>query len=286
MKTHMDNRNQKTAASLSRVCATALVGALLVGAVSAWASNIASVNGKMITDKEVQNALSSMTGGQRAALLRDPVARRKLVINLIDQEVMAEQGAKDKLDQEADFKMAMETARRNLLNDSVIRRYIDPKITASSAKKWFESRKTHFTTDVVYVQHILMNDEASAIEMMGKVKAKGADFNALAEKYSKDPSAKNNRGDLGPITRTSPLVDDFKDAAFATAKGEVTGPVRTDFGYHIIKVVDRKSGRQLDFDEVELQVKAQMRQDLVNDYLTSLKKSAKITIDEKAVEKL
>ncbi len=260
--------------------------ALALGAQAAWSANIAQVNGRMITDQEVKASLSSMTPGQREALLRDPVARRKVILNLIEQDLLATQAVRDKLDQEPEFKLALEQARRTLLNEQVIRRYIDPKINASAAKRWFEARKAKFTTDMVFVQHILVNDEATARDMLKRAQAPNQDFNQLAEKFSKDPSAKNNRGDLGPITRNSPLVDEFKDAAFRAKTGEVVGPVRTDFGYHVIRVVDKKMGRQLEFDEVELQVKEMMKQEALADYLTNLKKAAKISIDEKAINRL
>ena len=109
---------------------------------------------------------------------------------------------------------------------------------------------------------------------------------SLAEKFSKDPSAKNNRGDVGMITRDSPFVEDFKDAALRGTKGSIIGPVKTLYGYHIIKITDKKVGRVQGYDEVEMKVQAELKQDLVQKHLSGLKKQAKIQIDEAALGKM
>ncbi len=275
---------------MNKVNKAILMGSILALPAAAMAisatTELARVNGRAITSSDIQTALGGLNEGSRSSLLQDPATRRKILLGLIDQEVMALQAEKDKLDQEPDFKKAMEQEREKLLSERLLARNVGSKMSDSAAKKYYELHKNRFSTDAVQVQHILLSDEASAREMLKKAKAQGADFQELAEKFSKDPSAKNNRGDIGAITRSSPFVEGFKDAAFKAAEGDVVGPIHSDYGYHVIKVVSKHFGRILGYEEVELRVKEMLRAQLVDDYLNKLKAQSKISIDEEALKKL
>jgi peptidyl-prolyl cis-trans isomerase C len=260
--------------------------AVMVMATSAGAKELAKVNGKAITDQDVRTALGSLNEGQRNSLLRDTNTRRQLLMNLIEAELLTQQGEKDKLDQDAQYKAALEQFRRQYLATRVLERNIGNKLTDAAAKAYYQRHTDRFSTDSVRVQHILVNDEKAARDVLQQVKAEGADFLAIAEKTSRDPSAKNNRGEIGWITRDAPLVAEFKDAAFNTKAGDIVGPVKTLFGYHIIKVAERKIGKPLSYDEVELKVKNELREELARDYIAGLRKQAKVQVDDKAVDTL
>lgn len=251
-----------------------------------FAVDLAKVNGRSITEKDLQDALGGLPEGQRETILGDPGSRRQLLLSMIDQEVLLQEGEKSKLDQDQEFKSAMAAFRRQYLSNKVLERNLGSKVTDKAERKYYEAHKSNFSTDEVDVQHILVADEAQARDLLKKAKEPGADFQALAEKFSRDPSAKNNRGDLGFITHDSPLVKEFKDAAFDAGEGEIVGPIKTSFGYHIIKVVKKKFGKALGFDEVELRVKNEMKQDLIQAYVSKLKSQAKVQIDDKALERL
>src|SRR5690606_4507139 len=133
-----------------------------------------------------------------------------------------------------------------------------------------------YSTDRVHAQHILLSDEKTANDVLRQARAPNADFQVLAERHSKDPSAKNNRGDIGVITRDAPFVDSFKDAAFGTASGSIVGPVKTQFGYHLIKVVEKKPGKVLGFEEVEQQVRMDLQREMIQNYMVQLKKSSNV----------
>jgi len=110
---------------------------------------------------------------------------------------------------------------------------------------------------------------------LAEVKKPGVDFQKVAEARSKDPSAKNTRGDVGFFSRT--MFDQaFTDAAFGASAGDIVGPIKTAFGWHIIKVVDRKVGKVLDFAEVEQRVRADLQRELLKEYVLDLRKKAKI----------
>ena len=142
-------------------------------------------------------------------------------------------------------------------------------------KDYFGKHKTRYSTDEVHAQHILLASEKEAETVMAEVKKPGADFQKVAESRSKDPSAKNTRGDVGFFSR-SMFDQAFTDAAFAANVGDIVGPVKTAFGFHVIKVVDRKVGKVPDFAEVEQRVRADYQRELIKNYVFDLRKKAKI----------
>jgi len=259
--------------------------ALLIAS-TASAVDLAKVNGKVITDQDVNTALGGFNAGQKRQLLSDVSSKREIVSNLIEQELLIQEGEKQKLDRDADYKAALAAFRRQYLTQRVLSKNIDAKMSESGAKKFYQANKRKYSTDKVHVQHILVADEKTATQVLKQAKAPKADFQKLAEKLSKDPSAKNNRGDIGVITRDSPFVEEFKNAAFEGDKGEVIGPIKTLYGYHIIKIVDKQIGKTLDYNEVEMRVKADYKKDLVQDYLVKLRKQAQVSLDDKALNKL
>ncbi|MBY0471277.1 peptidylprolyl isomerase [bacterium] len=250
------------------------------------AAEVATVNGKNITDTEMKSSLAGFTDSQRQSILGDATQRRNLLNSLIDREVLVQEAEKTKLDQDAEYKKALEGWRKDYLSNRMLEKALAPQMGEASAKKYYELNQNKYNTDQVHVQHILLAEEDDAKDMLKKVKAPGADFMALAEKHSKDPSAKNNRGDIGFITREAPFVKEFKDAAFKGSKGQILGPVKTAFGWHLIKIVEKKIGNSLGYEEVEFRVKSDMKQELIQGYLKTLKQNAKVQINDKNLNKM
>jgi peptidyl-prolyl cis-trans isomerase C len=252
---------------------------------SANAKELAKVNNQAITSRDLELALGTLNEGQRQTFLRDANSRREVLLTVIDREVLAQEGEKLRLDQDPGFKEAMAAFRKQLLMSEVLEKKLAPQLNQSAVKKYYSTHRDIFSTDQVHVQHILVTDEAEAKRLVALAREPKSDFQDLAEKYSKDPSAKNNRGDIGFIGRDR-MVPAFTDAAFSGAQNDIIGPVHTAYGYHVIRVVEKKTGKPLEFDEVELRVKDLLRQQLVRNYVDSLKQQAKITVDNKALEKL
>lgn len=255
--------------------------ATLLGAKAMAAVELAKVNGKSISDGDVKMALSSLNDGQRTAVLKDDNAKRQIVASLIDQEILVSQAEKEKLDRDAEFKTTLEAFRKQLLANRVVQKNLSGKLTDKAAKEYFERNQTRFTTDEAQVQHILLKDEAKAKEVLAMAQKPDSDFKKLADTYSMDPSAKSNHGDIGTVSLDSPFVQSFKDAALKAAEGSITGPVKTEYGFHIIKVVKKKAGRLLKYEEVEMKVKDALRGEILQDYLIGLKRKAKITVNDK-----
>ena len=165
------------------------------------------------------------------------------------------------------------------------------EVTEEEAKKFYEENKTEFTQpETVKASHILfrVNKEDSEEVVNQKLKAaqgaearakKGEDFTALAKELSEEPGAKESGGDLGFFPKDR-MVPEFAEAAFSEKVGEVSNPVRTQFGWHVIKVTEKKPAGTLPYDEVKSQVmtylKSKKQEEAAQDVLKSLRDSAKI----------
>jgi peptidyl-prolyl cis-trans isomerase C len=269
---------------MKKITTIILVGSLVAAvAMAASTKELAKVNGSPITDADLRTALSGLNEGQRDSVLRDVNSRRQILSSLIDQEVLVGEASHEKLDQDQTYRDALNAFRKQYLASRVLEKNLSSKLNDSAAHKYYDSNKNKYSTEEVHAQHILVADEEKAREVMKEAKAPGADFQALAEKISIDPSAKNNRGDLGYFGRDR-MVSEFTDAAFAAGNGEIVGPVKTAYGYHIIKVIDKKPGKPLAYADVELRVKNELQKQLTENYVGKLRKQAKVEINEKALE--
>lgn len=238
-------------------------------------ANLASVNGKVITNDDLNRVVSNLPELQKNAILKDQHARSQLLQNLIDQEVLFQEASAKKIEQSKEYKEALENFKRQTLVNMLLQRQIAGKVNDAAAKDYYSKNRFLYSTDQVRAQHILVNSEAEAKAIMAEVKKPGVDFQALAEKRSKDPSAKNNRGDVGYFTRE--MFDPaFSNAAFGGKPNEIVGPVKTTYGFHVIKVIDRKNGKTPEFVEVEARVRSDVQKQLVLDYVNQLKRKAKI----------
>jgi peptidyl-prolyl cis-trans isomerase C len=165
------------------------------------------------------------------------------------------------------------------------------EVTEEEAKKFYEENKTEFSQpETVKASHILfrVNKEDSEDVVNQKLKAaqgaearakKGEDFAALAKELSEEPGAKESGGDLGFFPKDR-MVPEFAEVAFSEKVGEVSDPVRTQFGWHVIKVTDKKPAGTLPYDEVKSQLmtylKAKKQEEAAQEVLKSLRDSAKI----------
>lgn len=262
-----------------------LLGALALSVSVAHAAPLATINSTTISTDEFKKVLNSLAPAQRENILKDVNARRSVLSQLIDQELLIQEGEREKLDKDAEFKAAYDQFRRQYLTNKILGKNLGAKMTEAAARSYYDRNKIRYTTDQAHVMHVLLDNEGQAREVLKLAQAPKADFQAIAEKYSKDPSAKNNRGDLGFVGKDQ-LVEEFTTAAFKASAGSVIGPVKTTYGYHVIKVVEKKTGRTLSYDEVELRVKNDLRQQLTTEYLARVRKTAKISIDERGLQQL
>ncbi|NDG83406.1 MAG: hypothetical protein EBX52_00020 [Proteobacteria bacterium] len=216
-----------------------------------------------------------LCGNQRAILSKDANARKQIISDMIDQELMVQEAAAQKIENSKEYKDQMALLRKQTLVNAIVAKNLAPKVTSQAVKSYFDTHRNRYSTDQVHAQHILVSTQAEAQAILAEVKKPGADFQRIAETRSKDPTAKSTRGDVGYFSRG--MFDQaFTEAAFQAKSGEIVGPVKTAFGYHVIRVLDRKTGKLPEYAEVEQAVRADFQRELLRNYLSELRKKAKI----------
>lgn len=174
-------------------------------------------------------------------------------------------------------KISDETLQRFYYDQYYSKAFVDDtkagmKNLDADAKAYYEANKASFKVDEVTASHILVKDEATAKEVQAKLKA-GEKFEDLAKQYSIDGSAANG-GSLGTFGRGA-MVKEFEDAAFALKPGEISDIVKTQFGYHIIKVTDKNQGTKT-YEEAKDSIVSNLVSQEAQKKILELKKQSKI----------
>jgi peptidyl-prolyl cis-trans isomerase C len=260
------------------------LGAVLAGGNAVAAIEIAKIGSKTVTDADLKGLVGNVSEAQKAQINGDAEIKNRMVDNLVVEELFVQEAEKTGVSKDKDYQTALDRARRQILAQRFLQKHVQPKITDSNVKAYFDKNKGKYSQDEVHAQHVLLKDEAEAKEVYEKAK-KGDDFETLAKKYSKDPSAAQNGGDLGFFTR-SRMVPQFADKAFSMAKGDISEPVKSPFGWHVIKVIEKRDGKPIKFDDIKDQVKGDYQNETINELIASLKKSNKVVIHEDKVKAL
>lgn len=253
---------------------------------SALAADVATVNGKKISDAEFKKEIEQL-GPQGEMLKSQPEARVGFLNQMITLRLLEEAGKKAGIEKTAEYKQRLESVKRQVLASVYLEKTVEEKTTDAEMKKYFEKNKGSFSDKEVCAAHILMKEdkEADAKKVLEEAKKPKADFAALAKKHSTGPSGPKG-GDLGCFGKGR-MVKEFEAAAFET-KAKTVHPklVKTRFGFHIIKVNEVKGGDAVKFADVKEKVEREMRQKVRNDLVDGVRSAAKIDVNEKAVKEL
>jgi peptidyl-prolyl cis-trans isomerase C len=239
---------------------------------------LATVNGQEITGAIFDKVLKQVP--QSAGT---PDIKKQLLDKIIDLELVAQAAKKAGVDKEPDFKIGMAMYEKQQLFAIYLNREIVDKVKVDPAdvKKYYEVHSSDYATgEQVKASHILVDTEEKAKEIKKKLD-EGADFAELAKADSSCPSASRG-GDLGYFTKET-MVPEFAKAAFALKVGEISEPVKTQFGWHIIKVTDRKPAGTKPFDEVKGEIEQKLlgerQQAAYEELLAKLRKDADIKVN-------
>lgn len=235
---------------------------------------VARVNGAEIHRSEVLRELQAM--GPQAQQLPPQMLYPQLLQKMIVTKIVAAKGYDQKLQNDKEVKDRLKDAEAQIVADIYVRKAVQPKITEEKIKARYDELSAKFKPeDEVRARHILVPTEAEANDILKQIKD-GADFAKLATEKSKDTGSAKQGGDLGYFTR-SVMVKPFAEAAFAMKVGEISEkPVKTDFGYHIIKLEDRRKSSPPPLAEVKEQISNQVGQELVAQLVKDLEAKAKI----------
>lgn len=243
---------------------------------------VARVASQDITELEVMMFLQPF--GQQAMMLWGSEQGRKMIIDdVISMRLYSLEGESKKLDQTAEFKSALENTRRAMLAQSAMRDIIkDINVTDEEAKKFYDEHPDMFMQqERVHARHILVKPESedAAVKIIADLKA-GSSFDVLAKEYSIDPGSKINGGDLGEFPR-GVMVPEFEEAAFALKNpGDISEPVKSQFGWHIIKLEEKIPESPSPFEQVKPQIVQELQnqktQELLKDHAEELEKVYKV----------
>jgi peptidyl-prolyl cis-trans isomerase C len=229
------------------LAATAAV--LMLGSVAAGAQEtvVAKVNGKTITEADMRLAEAEL--GSDLGSLPDVTKRRVLAEFLIENQLFADAAEAQKLAAGPDYNDRIQYWRRRSLRDLYFDKTVKDSVSDAEAKKFYDDQVGSAKPEEVRARHILVESKEKARELFEKV-AYGTDFAELAKQNSKDPGSKDQGGDLGYFSKGQ-MVPQFEEAAFKLQKGEVSQPFETQFGWHILKVDDKRTGQAVPFDTVK-----------------------------------
>src|ERR1700704_6873522 len=233
---------------------------------------LAKVNGTEIRQSDV--ALAEEELGPSLAQM-DPATKKDNVLSfLIDLKIVAKAAEDKKVENSEDFKRRISFTRSRLLMDSLLATEGKAATTDDAMKKVYEEASKQITGEQeVHARHILVETEDEAKAIKAELD-KGADFAELAKKKSKDPGASDG-GDLGFFNKEQ-LVPDFSAVAFALEPGKISDPVKSQFGWHIINVEEKRSRKAPDFDQVKAQIETYVTRKAQADYVAKLREAAKV----------
>ncbi len=262
---------------------------------------LAQVGKYKLTLQEFNDQIKSLPPQLQMAVQRNPQLKKQLLDRWVQLTLMALEARKENLQEKPNVKKRIEDMTNALLAQEYMTENISDKarVTDKEIKEYYEKHKSEFMQpEQVRARHILIKVPAGADKTKlaeAKKKAmdirvrlmKGESFTKLAQKYSDDPGSKTRGGDLGYFSKGR-MVPEFEKAAFALKKGEISKPVKTTFGYHIIKVEDKKPARQRPFDEVKQEIRQKLlrqKQIKLRDELVSkLKKKYPVKTNEALLE--
>jgi peptidyl-prolyl cis-trans isomerase C len=253
--------------------ATALASLLSLGTSAALAQNVAIVNGKAVPKARLE-ALSQQF--QSTGRPITPEVQEQMRQHLIALEVFSQEADKLGLSSSDDFKAQMELARQNVLANQLIKDFEKKNaITDDLLKAEYDKFAAANGGKEIKARHILVEKEADAVAIIASLK-KGGKFEDIAKKRSKDTGSGAKGGDLDWANPTS-YVPEFSAALLKLNKGQLTDkPVKTQFGFHIIRVDDTRDIKLPSFDEVKPQIADQMKQDKRGNFQRDLLGKAKV----------
>jgi peptidyl-prolyl cis-trans isomerase C len=235
---------------------------------------VAVVDGSEIHRSDVEAVARALPEQYRQVPL--PQIYGMLLDRAIDFRLLANAAEEANLAGAPDVQAALAKARADVLRDVYIRRKIEEGTTEDRLRERYDEMKDDegFAQEEVHARHILVGSEDEAKALITEL-AGGADFAALAGEHSVDPSARSNGGDLG-FFRRGQMVPEFAEAAFALEPGQRTEePVRTQFGWHVIEVLERRMGAP-SFEETEPRLRQEVAREIVLALVADLREGAEI----------
>jgi peptidyl-prolyl cis-trans isomerase C len=256
----------------SLACMLTMASLAIVPALPAAAKVLATVNGKQITDDDLKIAASDLHTSLPPQL--EGKARDSYLLDfLIDGELVAQKALAEKADQTPEFAKKLAYYREKLLMESVLEQVAKTAATDAAIKATYdEAAKAQKPETEIHARHILVATQEEAKAALKRIMG-GDEFATVAKEVSKDPGSEG--GDLGWFTKDR-MVPEFADAAFKLEIAQLSDPVKSPFGWHIIEILDKRQKTFPPFDQVKEQVTHYVVQKAQTALVADLRKTAKI----------
>jgi peptidyl-prolyl cis-trans isomerase C len=234
---------------------------------------VAKVNGTDIRESDLAAAEADI-GSQLPPMAPD--AKKDYLITYVGDMILVSKAAEaKKLGDTDEFKKKLALARTKLLMEALLQNEAKTAVTDEAMKKVYaDAIKDVGNEQEVSARHILVESEDDAKAISADLK-KGGDFAAIAKEKSKDPGSKDSGGDLGFFTKDQ-MVPEFAEAAFKLDKGQVSDPVKSQFGWHVIRVDDKRTKEPPTFEQVKDQIESFVQRKAQADLIQKLRADAKI----------
>ncbi len=269
---------------LFAIMAVVVLSLAMVSVVNAQNAVLAKIGTTTITEKDL-NDLANAIPERYRDMYMSPEARQKTLDYIVNIYVLAAEAEKQNIDKAPEVQKLMDFTKKDLL----ARIYLDRQSrnlkppTEEEAKKYYQQYRDQFVTpESVHMHHILVNTEKEAKAVLDRLK-KGEKFEEIASQVSICPS-KTKGGDLGWLPKGS-LVPEIEEVAFTVKQGVPTGPVKSKFGYHVLRVEDRKPAEEGSFEQareyIMEQLKFQAQQDNYERIAQDLRKKMNVQVFDK-----
>jgi len=220
---------------------------------------LASVNGKAITEADVDAFIAGM--GQRGQAYQNPQGKAMILDQLINKNLFLLDAARNLYEREPEFKAQFARVKEEMLANYAIEKAVrDVRVKDEELQKYYDENKDQFVSGAtVNASHILVDSVDKANDILAKINAGEIAFEDAAKQFSSCPSSKDG-GSLGDFSRGQ-MVPEFDEACFSMEIGEIRGPIKTQFGYHLIRLNGKGDGKAYSFAEI----KDQLREKLLGD---------------------
>lgn len=210
---------------------------------------LAKVDNTVITEADVDATIAAL--GQRGEAYNNPQGRKAVLEQLINKNLLLCDAKKNLYEYDPKFKAELAKIKDEMLANFAIEKAIaGVKVTDDEVKKFYDEHKAELVGgETVDASHILVDTEEKANEILASIKEGKVTFEDAAKEHSSCPS-KEKGGNLGEFGKGQ-MVPEFDNAVFAMEVGEITGPVQTQFGYHLIKLNKKNEAKEIPFEEIK-----------------------------------
>lgn len=220
---------------------------------------LASVMGKPITQADVEEFIANL--GSRGESYKNPQGYAVILDELINQKLLLLDATSNFYEADPAFKAELNKAKESLLVSFALQKAIEKvTVTDADARAYYDQNKDKLVTgDTVNASHILVESEELANSILSDIQNGNVTFEDAAKKHSKCPSSERG-GELGDFGKGQ-MVPEFDEVCFSMEVGELKGPVKTNFGYHIIRLNKKNPSAQIAYDDIKDRIKEQLISD-------------------------